>query len=34
MCTAVIWLMALGVVTITVASVAASLLSLPVNLPR
>lgn len=34
MFTAVIWLMALGVVTITVASVAASLLSLPVNLPR
>jgi hypothetical protein len=34
MCTAVIWLMALGVVTITVASVVASLLSLPVNLPR
>lgn len=34
MCTAVIWLMALGVVTITVASVVDSLLSLPVNLPR
>ena len=34
MFTAVIWLMALGVVTITVASVVASLLSLPVNLSR
>lgn len=31
MCTAVIWLMALGVVTISVASVAGSLLSLPLE---
>jgi hypothetical protein len=34
MCTAAIWLMALGVVTISVASVAGTVLSMPVDLPR
>lgn len=31
MCTAVVWLMALGVVTITIASLVGSLLSLPLD---
>jgi hypothetical protein len=34
MCTAIIWLMALGVVTISVASVVGAVLSMPVDLPR